>query len=112
MIERDYKLFIKDINDSIGLIKKYISKVSQEEFEKNTELQDAVIRRLEIIGEAARRIPRAIKQNNPEIQWEKIINYRDFIVHSYFSASIIRIWNVLTLELDELKNKIDKIKFL
>jgi len=68
-MERDYKLFIKDILDSIGIIQNYISGISQEHFEKDIRIQDAVIRRLEIIGEASSRIPRAVKQKNSKIDW-------------------------------------------
>ena len=110
-MERDYKLFIQDIKESIEIIKKYVAGMSEDDFKKDMQVQDAVIRRLEIIGEAARKIPRAVKQKNDEIAWEDIINYRDFIVHSYFLASLKRVWNVIS-ELDDLKNKIDKIRLL
>ena len=111
-MERDYKLFIKDIIDSINIIQNYLINISQEQFEIDTKIQDAVIRRLEIIGEACSRIPRAVKQNNPSIDWESIINYRNFITHSYFDASLKRIWNVAKNELIELKNKMEKLKLL
>jgi uncharacterized protein with HEPN domain len=111
-MERDYKLFIKDILDSITLIQSYLKDITEESFYKDSKLQDAVIRRLEIIGEAARRIPRAVKQKNNEVSWDKIVDYRNFIIHSYFGASLKRIWQVANLELRELKDKMEKIKFL
>lgn len=111
-MERDYKLFIKDILESIGLIQNYIEGISEEGFYQDTKLQDAVIRRLEIIGEASSRIPRAVKQLNKNIDWESISNYRNFIVHSYFIASSKRIWRVVSEELDNLKNQIKQIKLL
>lgn len=111
-MERDYKLFIKDIMDSIDMIQKYLMDISEEEFNRDTKIQDAVIRRLEIIGEAVSRIPRAVKQANRDINWEYISNYRNFIVHSYFDASIKRVWEVTSRELKDLKNKLKKIKLL
>lgn len=75
-------------------------------------MQDAVIRRLEIIGEASKNIPRAVKQVNKNIPWIEISGYRDFIVHSYFEASLSRIWKVATAELQNIKENLQKIKLL
>lgn len=75
-------------------------------------LQDAVIRRLEIIGEASKHIPTSVKKVNRDIQWSKISLYRDFITHSYFEASIQRIWEVAKKETPELKERFQKIKLL
>ena len=86
-MKRDYKLYINDIRNSINLIEGYLKGISEEEFEKDVKLQDAVIRRLEIIGEASRNIPRALKERNKQVPWFKMEQYRDFIVHSYFEAS-------------------------
>ena len=111
-MERDYKLFIKDIVESISLVENYILNVTEENFYKDSKLQDAVIRRLEIIGEAASRIPRAVKQKNPQINWNSIVEYRNFIVHSYFDASMRRIWQVAKLELNELKVNLSRLSLL
>lgn len=90
-MKRDYKLYINDIRASIKQIEEYLKDVSEEEFKKDIKLQDAVIRRLEIIGEASRNIPRALKEKNKQVPWLKMSQYRDFIVHSYFEASLQRI---------------------
>ena len=111
-MERNYKLFIQDIIKSIELIQRYMANVSEDDFYNDPKLQDAVIRRLEVIGEAVIRIPRAVKQKNPSIGWDKIVDYRNFIVHSYFDASLKRIWQVAKLELEDLKNKIHNMILL
>ncbi len=111
-MNRNYKLFIKDIEKSIGQIEKYIKNVSEKEFKKNIQIQDSVIRRLEIIGEASKRIPRSVKELNKEIPWKKISLFRDFIVHSYFEASLNRIWIIIKEDLPKIKEKIKAIKLL
>jgi uncharacterized protein with HEPN domain len=85
-----------------------LKNVSEQEFMKDNKLQDAVVRRLEIIGEASRNIPRSLKEKNMHVPWAKIEQFRDFIVHSYFEASLRRIWVASTTELkitkDAMKN--------
>jgi uncharacterized protein with HEPN domain len=108
-MKRDYKLYINDIRDSIKQIEEYLKGISEGEFMKDKKLQDAVIRRLEIIGEASKNIPRALKEKNKHVPWIKMVHYRDFIVHSYFEASLRRIWTTSTAVLSEIKEAMKKI---
>jgi uncharacterized protein with HEPN domain len=109
---RDYKFFLKDIIESINYIEKYIKNISEIEFKKNVQIQDAVIRRIEIIGEASKKIPRSVKEINKEIPWEKLSLFRDFIVHSYFEASLNRVWRIIKYDFPALKEKIKLVKLL
>jgi len=111
-MKRDYKLYINDIKESIKQIEEYLKDISEEQFKKDKKLQDAVIRRIEIIGEASRNIPRALKEKNKHVPWFKMVQYRDFIVHSYFEASLRRIWVTATTELNEIKEAIKKISLV
>jgi len=111
-MKRDYKLFIQDIIDSINQIQEYIKNVTEEVFMKNIQLQDAVIRRIEIIGEASKNIPRVVKQANRDIPWIQISNYRNFITHSYFATSLQRIWAVAKKETPKLKESLKNIKLV
>jgi len=111
-MKRDYKLFIQDIIDSINQIQEYLKNVTEETFMKDIQLQDAVIRRIEIIGEASKNIPRVVKQANKDIPWIKISNYRDFITHSYFTTSMQRIWAVAKKETQKLKESFQRIKLV
>jgi len=108
-MKRDCKLYINDIRESIKRIEEYLKNVSEEEFREDVKLQDAVIRRLEIIGEASRNIPRALKEKNKQVPWFKMEQYRDFIVHSYFETSLRRIWVTSTTVLSEIKEAMKKI---
>lgn len=111
-MKRGYRLFIDDIRGCIKLIESYTKGISEEDFQKDKILQDALIRRIEIIGEASKNIPLFIKKINPQIPWKNIEDYRNFIAHSYFEASINRIWQIVKKDIPKLKENIKKIKVL
>ena len=108
-MKRDYKLYINDIRESIVQIEEYLKNVSEEGFKKNKQVQDAVMRRLEIIGEASKNIPRSLKEKNKQVPWLAMTHFRDLITHSYFSTSIQRIWIASTKELKIVKEAMRKI---
>ena len=111
-MKRDYKLYLNDINESITFIEEYLRNISEEDFKKDRKLQDAVIRRLEIIGEASRNIPRSLKEKNKHISWFEIAQFRDIISHSYFELSLNRVWNVVKKRLPEIKEGMKKISLV
>jgi uncharacterized protein with HEPN domain len=76
-MKRDVRLYIGDIIDCIAKIEEYTDHISEEDFYDNTQTQDAVLRRLEIIGEAVKHIPMSIRDNYPDIQWKNIAGLRD-----------------------------------
>jgi uncharacterized protein with HEPN domain len=108
-MKRDYKLYINDIRESIKQIEEYMNGISEREFMKDKKLQDAVIRRIEIIGESSRNIPRALKEKNKHVPWFEMSQFRDFIVHSYFDASLQRIWRASTENIKKIKEAMKKI---
>ena len=109
-MKRDALLFIKDILDNIDLIEKSIGKTSKEEFSKDQMLQDATIRRIEVIGEAAKNIPKNVKEKYSDIEWKKIIGTRDIIIHAYFEVDLDIVWNVIKKDIPILKENILRIK--
>ncbi len=108
-MKRDYKLFIDDIRKSIRQIENYMGNVSEEQFKRDMKLQDAVIRRLEIIGEATKNIPRALKEKNRHVPWFEMALFRDFITHSYFDMSLLTIWKTIKVKIPQIKIAMDKI---
>ncbi len=108
-MKRDYKLYLNDIRESIQQIEEYLKGVSEEDFNKNKLIQDAVTRRLEIIGEASRNIPRALKEKNKHIPWFEMAQFRDLMAHAYFEASIKRVWKAATQEIRSIKEGMGKI---
>ncbi len=109
-MKRDMILFIDDILESIVDIESFTDKVSKEEFIKNKEKQNAVVRSIEIIGEAVKNLPIDFIGKYPEVPWSDIAGFRDVMVHAYFVIDLEKVWKVIKKDLPDLKNKILKIK--
>lgn len=102
-------IFVNDIIESINDIQSYIKGYSSDEFIKEKKTQDAVIRRLQIIGEAVKNIPKIIKDENP-FRWREIAGFRDILVHQYARVSLPIVWDIVNNELPQLKQVISIIK--
>jgi len=111
-MKRDYKLYLNDIGESIQQIEEYMQGVSEETFKKDKKSQDAVIRRLEIIGEASRNIPRALKEKNKQVPWFDMSQFRDFITHSYFNIGLLTIWKTVKEKLPKIKESLQNIRLV
>lgn len=109
MSKRDYKLYMEDILESIEKINIYTKGMNWEKFAGDNKTIDAAIRNLEIIGEASRQIPEAIKNNYPDVDWRGMIDFRNVIIHEYFGINIKIIWDIIENELPLLEEKIKKI---
>jgi len=106
---RDYKVYLNDILEAIRKIQNYTKNMSFSEFKRNELVQDAVIRNLEIIGEAVKRIPDDIKRRHPHIEWRKIAGLRDILIHAYFGIDLEIIWDIIKNKIPDLKEKISRI---
>ena len=108
-MKRDLILFVQDISENIRLIDSFMENVSEENFLSNEEKQSAVIRQLEIIGEAAKNLPENFRKQHPEIEWRKIAGTRDVIIHAYFGVDLDLVWKIIKKDLPKLKKQIEKI---
>ena len=108
-MKKDPKIFLEHVLESIKEIEKHIKKISKDEFWEDIKTQDAVIRRIEIIGEAVKNLPSEFKRKYPKIEWREITGMRDKLIHEYFGVNIDMVWETIKNDLPELKNKISKI---
>lgn len=102
-MKRSYTLFMEDILDSIGKIERYVKGFSYEKFVEDELVFDAVIRNLEIIGEAAKNIPEEIRKKHVDIPWNRMIGLRNIVTHGYFGIDLGIIWEIITRNLPETK---------
>src|SRR3989338_7216958 len=105
---RDINLFIEDIFQNMKDIESFSKGLTKEKFLKNKLKQNAIIRSLEIIGEAVKNIPDSFRDAHPEIPWRKIAGFRDILSHAYFGVSMERVWNIIEIDLPGLKKEIGR----
>lgn len=111
MSKRDWKILFEDVIESISKIEEYTANLSYDDFEGNNLITDAVVRNIEIIGEASKNIPAEVQNKFSDIPWKKLRGIRNRIVHDYFDIDRTIIWHVVTNELSPLKKALqDHIK--
>ncbi len=106
---RNDKLYIFDIKKCCQKIEEYLENVTEDDFLKNEMLQDALVRNIEIIGEASKNLSAELRKENPQIAWREIMRMRDKIVHHYFRLNLDVIWQTATEDIPNLKPEIEKI---
>ncbi|HCS78941.1 TPA: hypothetical protein DIV55_04335 [Patescibacteria group bacterium] len=108
-MKKNLEIYLQDIIESSELIQKRIKNVTQEIFEDNIDLQDMVIHRLEIIGEAVKHIPQEFRDAHPEIMWHQPAGMRDKLIHGYDAVDLTIVWDTITQELPPFTEQIKKL---
>lgn len=108
-MQRVPNAYFEDIINSINKIEKYTKGMTKEDLKINELVQDAVVRNLEVIGEAVKKIPDDVRDIYKEIPWKKIAGLRDILIHEYFGVNMNIVWDVIENKLQPLK--VAAIKF-
>ena len=109
MIRREYRDYVQDILDSIADIDTFIGEMDIESFEKDRKTLNAVVRSIEVIGEAAKNIPVRLRNKYPDIPWKKMAGMRDKLIHEYFGIDNEILWMVAREEIPPLKSLLEKV---
>lgn len=108
-MKRDFALYLKDIVESIGKIEQFIGEMTFGDFVKDEKTNNAVIRKLEVIGEAVKHLPDAITKQHAAIPWKDMARTRDKIIHFYFGVDYEIIWKVIKEQLPAIKVRLQEI---
>lgn len=102
-------VYLDHILDSIQKVQRYLDDVSYADFLKDEEKQDAVIRKIEILGEATKKISKALREKYAYLPWRAMAGMRDKLIHDYFDVDLETVWETATADIPSLENHILKI---
>jgi uncharacterized protein with HEPN domain len=106
---RDYKVFLQDVLEAIANVAEFVGRMTRNEFEADKKTVHAVVRNLEVIGEAIKSVPPEVRDLNPQVPWQRIAGLRDILIHHYFEIDLDIVWDIVQNKLPGLKAEIDAI---
>src|SRR5687767_11273954 len=110
MSKRTDQEFLSDIREALQRIAAYVTGMTYESFVADSKTQDAVIRNLEILGEAAKNISNELRAKYPSVPWRSMAGARDRLIHHYFGTNLDIVWQIITVELPQVHSQLERIK--
>lgn len=108
-MSRDYKVYLEDVLEAISKIRTYPVGLSLKMLSDDSKTLDAVVRNLEVIGEAIKKVPDEVRSNHPGIDWKRIAGLRDILIHEYFGVDVEIIWDIVQNKLPVLEKHVKQI---
>jgi uncharacterized protein with HEPN domain len=105
-LRRDPSFYITHMLESIDLVEQFISGVDKVGYMGNVEKQEAIVRRISIMGEASKGVPDEVKGRYSDVPWRRIASMRDILIHGYFRVDLDLVWTVATEELGPLRRRL------
>lgn len=109
MTEHEDWVYLQHIIDSANQIENYLKGFDERKFYSNALIEDAVVKRLEVIGEAIKQVSTDLRQQYPGVEWEQIAGMRNRLIHEYFAIDYYVVWIAATEEVPQLKKQIQQI---
>ncbi len=109
MKARDYRDYLQDIFDAVNDIENFVNNMTYEEFIKDRKTLNAVVRSIEIIGEASKNIPETMKAKYKELPWKQMAGMRDKLIHAYFGVDVETLWKAVKENIPPLRQSIQQM---
>ena len=106
---RDYKVSLQDVLQAIADVAEFIGTLNLEQFKSDKKTLHAVVRDLEVIGEAIKSVPAEVRDRHPSVAWQRIAGLRDILIHHYFGIDVDIVWDIVQDKLPELKAQVQGI---
>ena len=108
-MSREYRFFLEDMLKSCEKVIRFTHRLTQTQFVADQKTYDAVMRNLEIIGEAAKHIPNEVRSQHPEVDWRRVAAFRDVAIHEYFGIDVDVVWDIVQNKLPALDKQIRQL---
>lgn len=109
MSERSTEVLLEDIRECLTKILSYTQGMDERHFIENNMVIDAVLRNIEVIGEASSKLPASFVATHPDIEWHKMIGMRNRLIHGYFGTSLKLVWQTIQINVPDLERKLNQL---